>query len=457
PQKVSREYEAVLTVFLSEIEKVVTRDLVIVLDDYHLTHESIEINELLEFIIQNIPQQLHLVIISRIDPGLHLSRFRARREVLDIKEENIVFTISEVERLYSQVFDVSLQHESLESLHQKTDGWVSGLILFYHSIKGKGQDEIEELLLKLKGSHRNISNYLEENVYDLQPDNIKEFLVKTSILTRMSAPFCNQLLGINNSRQILKNLEKSHLFIFPLSEEREWYSYHHLFHDFLRTKFLYELDRETILKLHNDAAVLWEKQDESEEVLRHYLRAEQFEKVCSLLGNWGLNKLIIEGRQQLISSYLKKIPDSYLNKEPWIQYLQAHVLELSGKLEEAIPIYNKALKTFRRYNYSDGEALCQKSLVYNYLVYGDHKSALNILKVLPDQLKDVPQLCIDILGVLAFLSAHQLKMTAASRYFNDGLALSAELDNINIHAAFDAYQAFWHSISGDFREALKIG
>ena len=218
----SREYEAVLTVFLNEIEKNINNDFIIVLDDYHFTEESNEINEALEFIIENLPQQLHLVIISRVDPGFHLSRFRVRREVLDVKEENIIFSISEVERLYSQVFDISLQHDSLQRLHQKTDGWVSGLILFYHSIRGKGEEEIEDLLLKLKGSHRHISNYLEENVYDLQPEPIKEFLIKTSILCRLSAPFCNEFLGINNSKLILASLEENHLFTFSLGEESEW-------------------------------------------------------------------------------------------------------------------------------------------------------------------------------------------------------------------------------------------
>ncbi len=476
-QKPSRESESVLTVFLSEIEKVISKDIIIVLDDYHLTHESAEINESLEYIIENIPQQLHLVIISRVDPGLHLSRFRARREVLDIKEEDIVFTLPEIKKLYSQLFNISLEDESLHSLHQKTDGWVTGLILFYHSIKGKSNEEIEELLLKLKGSHRNISNYLEENVFDLQSEKIKEFLIKTSILKRLNASFCNQLLGIKNSREILLGLEESHLFIFPLGEEgesihqsalhdfeysldeeEEWYSYHQLFQDFLQTKLQYELDGSAIQKLHNNAAELWEKLGESEEALRHYLKAEQYEKVCSLLGKWGLNKLIYEGRLQLISSYLQKIPESYFNKEPWLQYMQAHMLELSGKLKGAIDTYNKALKTFRKEKSIMGEIMCLKSLVFSSLIYGDHKNAVNILKLLSDPLKDIPQqLSVDIMGLLTFLSIHLGKTPAADKYFKQGLALSAELGNKSLHDMFYIYKSLGYLFSGDYNEAVKIG
>ncbi len=480
-QKLSRESELLLTIFLSEIEKVISEDLIIIFDDYHFIQDSIEINDSLEFIIENLPPQLHLVIISRVDPGLHLSRFKARREVLDVKEEDIVFTISEVERLYSQLFNLSLQHESLQSLHQKTDGWITGLILFYHSIKGKSHEEVEELLLKLKGSHRNISNYLEENVFDLQAVMIKEFLVKTSILSRLNASFCNQFLSIRNSREILIDLEENHLFIVPLSEERdrskgklkqkkasrdfafidedeEWYSYQQLFQDFLQTKLQHELDREAVLKLHNEAAILWEKQGESEEALKHYLKAEQFEKLCSLLGKWGLNKLIYEGRLQVISSYLQKIPESYFNKEPWLQYMQAHMLELSGKLKEAIHIYNKALKTFRRQKSIMGEVMCLKSLVFSTLIYGDHKSAVNILKALSDPLKDIPQqLSVDIMGLLTFLSIHLGKIADADKYFKQGLALSTELNDKNVHAMFHIYKILGYVFSGDYNEAYKIG
>ena len=456
-QKFGREYESVLTIFLSELEEHITRDMIIIVDDYHFIQDSIEINDSLEFIIENLPQNFHIVIISRVDPGLHLSKFRARRELLDIREDNIVFSITEVEDLFTQVFGITMDKDSLKSLHKKTDGWVSGLILFYHSIKGKSQEEIEELLYNLKGSHRNISNYLEENVFAMQPDEIKEFLIKTSILNRVNASFCNQLLGINNSGKILKELEENHLFTFPIVEEREWYSYHHLLQDFLQNKLNSRLDKKAVERLHYDAAVLWEKKGESEESLRHYLGAGKFDRVCVLLGTWGLNKLIKEGRLQLIRSYLEEIPESYLNKDPWIQYMQAHMLELSGKLEDAIQSYNKALKAFRRQQSIDGEIMSLRSLFYSNLVYGDHKSAEKLLASLPKELKEFPQFSVVIIGILTFLAAHLGKMSLSEKYFQEGLYLSARLENKKVQKTFYFYQALAYCFSGNFIEALKIG
>ncbi|MDY6857145.1 MAG: hypothetical protein SWO11_21085 [Thermodesulfobacteriota bacterium] len=199
-----------------------------------------------------------------------------------------------------QLFHISLPNESLITLQQKTAGWVSGLILFYHSLRGKSPGDIEELLLQLKGSHRMISDYLEENVFDLQQENIKNFLMKTSILSWVGAEFCNQLLGIENSKDILRNLERNHLFTFPSSDERRWYYYHHLFQEYLHTRLEAVLCREDINKLHKDAAILWKKRCEEEEAIRHYLKAEQLKEVCRLLKDLG-RRLINEGRFLLIN------------------------------------------------------------------------------------------------------------------------------------------------------------
>ncbi len=451
----TREREAILTSFLSEIETNVKEDLIIVLDDYHLIQDSNEIKESLEFIFEKLPSTVHLIIISRTDPDLHLSRFRARREILDIREEELIFTIPEIEELYLKLFNMSLKDENLKILHKKTDGWISSLILFYHSLKGKDEQEIEKQLLKLKGSHRIISNYLEENVYALQPDEIKEFLVKTSILSRLNAPFCDKLLGIKNSKNILKRLEENHLFAFPFDEEREWYYYHHLFQDFLQTKLHHELSRRSVRCLYKNAAMLWEKREEEEEALKHYLEAEQYEKACPILSRLG-RKLVNEGRLQLIGSYLKRIPENYLDKEPWLQYTQARALELYGRPREAIFVFQKALKNFQKYNVHKGIGFCQHALGYNYYLTGDFKKSERRLKDLLKQVENT-RLRIDIMANLIFVTSHLGKMTVADQYYKEAMTLLTELRNDALQAFVNINQGFRYGCSGDFNRALQIG
>ena len=161
---------------------------------------------------------------------------------------DLAFTPDETDQLYSQLFYISLKQESLEILQQKTEGWVSGLILFYHALRGKRTSEIETLLLKLKGSHKLIFSYLEENVYNSLTDERKEFLLKTSILSRVNAEFCDRLMKINNSRDILKDLEENRLFTSSLDEEDKWYVYHQLFRDFLQAKLITELGCQAALE-----------------------------------------------------------------------------------------------------------------------------------------------------------------------------------------------------------------
>ena len=150
---------------------------------------------------------------------------------------------------------------------------------------------------------------MEENVYELQSDEIKSFLIKTSILSYIDVDFCNQLLGIENSGDILQELEEKHLFTFLLNEEREWYYYHRLFSEFLQKKLASELDREAILNLHKAAAIAMEKRTEDEEAVRHYLMAEQFE-YAGILFKKVCGRLLKEKRLQVIDYYFNKIPDS---------------------------------------------------------------------------------------------------------------------------------------------------
>ncbi|MDY6969544.1 MAG: BTAD domain-containing putative transcriptional regulator, partial [Spirochaetota bacterium] len=456
PQSISREHEAILNVLVSNIEESLINDIIIVLDDYHLVRDSKEIRVLMQFLFEFLPSKVHFIIISRTDPNLPLSRLKAQRKVLEISEKELVFDIFEIEQLFSQLFNISLQADNLKIILKKTDGWVSGLILFYHSVRGKNQKEIKRLLLQLKGSHRNMSIYLEENVYDLLQDEVKDFLIKTSILSRINADFCNKLLGISNSTDILKGLEEDHLFTYPSDEEREWYYYHHLFRDFLHTKLQYVLSKDAIHKLHKDAAILWRNYEEDEETLRHYLLAENWGEAWMLLRRIVM-RFINEGRVHLVNSYLEKIPDSYISKEPWIQYTQGIVKELNGNTKDAIWAYKRAYNLFNTIGSSEGVILCMTSLGYNYLIIGEfEKAEMNLREVL-NNLDNSSIDSIDILGHLIFISSHLGKMNVADQYYSMAVTLLNKLNSQESSVGIYINHGFRFILSGDFKTAIKLG
>ena len=286
-QILNRRPEDVLAIFLKELESSVKKDLFLVLDDYHTIQYSREIKSALEFLLAHFPPEVHVILISRFDIDLPLSRLRAARDVVDITKEDLAFTPDETGQLYSGLFDIFLKQESLEILHQKTEGWISGLILFYHALRGKKPAEVDKLLSKLEGSQKLILNYLEENIYDSLPDEKKEFLLKTSIFPRLNTEFCDQFLKIANSREILKELEANHLFTSSFDDEDGWYVYHQLFRDFLLEKLKTALGYQAVLELYRDAAELLENSGEDEEALRYYLNTEAFSEGCGLLGKNG--------------------------------------------------------------------------------------------------------------------------------------------------------------------------
>jgi DNA-binding SARP family transcriptional activator len=274
-KNLNRELEPILTTFLSEIEEAVEEDLIIILDDYHTVQDSQEIRKAVAFLLKHATPHLHLILISRANIDLPLSRLQAMREIIEITEEDLAFTVHETSQLFSQLFNITLKQSTAETVHQKTGGWISGLMLLYHSLKGKSSQEIERTLQRLPGTPKTISRYLEENVFDSLSEETRKFLLLTSILPRLHVEFCDRLLNIDNSLSIINHLEKNHLFTYGLDEERQLFSYHHLFRTFLRKKLAHELEIDELDNLHNDAIVLLEEMGESEEGLSEYLTAEQ--------------------------------------------------------------------------------------------------------------------------------------------------------------------------------------
>jgi DNA-binding SARP family transcriptional activator len=277
-KNLSKELESVLTTFLSEIEELVEQEFIIVLDDYHTVQDSQEIRKAVAFLLKHAKPNVHFILISRANVDLPLSRLQAMREVIEITEDDLAFTVHETSQLFSQLFDITLNQSTAETVHQKTGGWISGLMLLYHSLKGKSSQEIERTVQRLPGTVKTISRYLEENVFDSLSEETRKFLLLTSILPRLQVELCDRLLNIDNSLTIINYLENNHLFTYGLDEERQWYSYHHLFRTFLRKKLANELENDEIIELHNGAAALLEEMGESEKPLYEYLTAAQLDQ-----------------------------------------------------------------------------------------------------------------------------------------------------------------------------------
>jgi two-component SAPR family response regulator/tetratricopeptide (TPR) repeat protein len=442
--------------FLGELEDTLSADTAIVLDDYHLVNESREIGEAMEMLLRDLSPLAHLVLISRSEPTLPLARLRAMREVIDIGEKELVFAAGEIDRLNNEIFGFSLDRAKIDGIHQMMGGWIAGLILLSHSFQGKPSADIETDLVNLRGSRMAIFRYLEENVYGALSRDNQDFLIKTSILPRMTAPFCDRLLHVDYSRDILKHLEANHLF--TSSDDEGCYCYHQLFRDFLLNRMKEELARERVVELHRNAASLLERSGDSEEALNHYLAAENFEQACSLLERIGRG-LFTEGRFQRLSSLLESIPEDQLGKHPWLEYFGGQLDGLNGNHRQAIARYEKALPSFLKQGDEEGVQSCLAESGLLLFQTGNLGEAQERFHELFDQERLDPHLRIEVLGYLMYISSYLGDMNLADRCFDEAMRQLNCLDDEGLRlkslAWVYCYRGFSHSFSGQHEQVLE--
>lgn len=203
----------------------------LVLDDYHVL-DNPAIDGVLTFLLENLPPQMHLVITTREDPALPLSRLRARGDLTEIRIAELRFTTAEAGEFLNEGMGLDLMPTDVALLESRTEGWVAGLQMAAISLRGR--DDPADFLQSFSGSHRFILDYLVDEVLQQQSDRVREFLFQTSILGRLNAALCDAVTGQSDARAILSKLERGNMLIIPLDDERQWYRYHPLFADVLR-------------------------------------------------------------------------------------------------------------------------------------------------------------------------------------------------------------------------------
>lgn len=292
-------HKAILVALINDAT-LIQEQLVVVLDDYHFI-SALTIHEMLTYLLDNLPSQLHLVILTRSDPPLPLARLRSRGEMLELRAVDLSFTLEEVAEYMNRIMDLSLSPQNLQALESRTEGWITGLKLAALSMQGR--QDLNAFVADFAGSHRYILDYLMEEVLARQPESIQQFLLRTSILERLNGSLCDEVLGIDEfrividsglgdstyflgSQQVLEYLERSNLFLIPLDDERHWYRWHHLFIELLYSR-LQHAGPELIPALHLRASLWFERNGFLVEAARHAFSAEDYPRAADLFADYG--------------------------------------------------------------------------------------------------------------------------------------------------------------------------
>jgi LuxR family maltose regulon positive regulatory protein len=321
--------QSVLIPILNQLAEAESK-IILVLDDFHLI-DSQKVHDIVGFLLDHLPPQVHLVIATRQDPQLPLGRLRAQDQLTELRAADLRFSNEEAGDFLNRLMGLDLSPEEIAELDTRTEGWIAGLQLA--AISMQGSDDIQGFIHSFQGSHRLVLDFLIEEVLGQQPEKIQNFLLHTSILNRLTGPLCDALTDQENSQETLARLDRANLFIIPLDEERHWYRYHHLFTELLRQR-LHHSTPEVIPGLHIRASKWYSQHGLVHEAIKHSLRAKDYNRANDLIKELAID-IIQQGDHTSVVEWINEMPDEFVKERPYLCVLHAWTLQLTGQLETA--------------------------------------------------------------------------------------------------------------------------
>jgi LuxR family maltose regulon positive regulatory protein len=324
-------YEPALTALVNDLSETLGETFVI-LDDYHAI-DSKPVNGILAFLVDRAPPQLRLVIATRFDPPLPLARLRSRGGLTEIRASDLRFTSEEAANFLNEVMGLRLSAKDVSALEQRTEGWIAGLQLAAVSMRGRA--DVAGFIESFTGSHRFVLDYLAEEVLQRQPDDIRRFLLRTSVLERMTGPLCDTVTGREDGGDVLELLERANLFVVPLDDRRLWYRYHHLFAEVLRSRLHVE-HPDLASELHRAAAEWFERNGLPEEAVRHALSGGDVDRAATLV-ELQLPAIRRDRRDATLLGWLDRIPDDVVRRRPVLSTFYAWGMLVAGNVQAVEP------------------------------------------------------------------------------------------------------------------------
>lgn len=287
--------------------------LVVVLDDYHVIQNQ-RIHEALDFLINFMPPHIHLVMTSREDPNLPLPRWRVRGQMTEVRAADLRFTMEEATAFLQTTMGLMLDETAVSQLETRTEGWVAGLQLAALSLRQGG--DTSQFINSFTGDDRQVADYLLQEVLLQQTEPVQQFLLQTAVLERFNAALCNALLEQSHSQDILDQLESANLFLIPLDAQRNWYRFHHLFAQLLRSRLLRDSSETAVAALHRRAAEWFEAQNLFEEAITHACQIPDDEYTAQLIANVPIHTVFEQGGTALIQQWVGDLPVDIIRKYP---------------------------------------------------------------------------------------------------------------------------------------------
>jgi LuxR family maltose regulon positive regulatory protein len=329
------DLDGLVTVLINDIMRIANK-MILAVDDFQVIQDR-TILELIERLILNLPEQLHLVLLTREDPLLPLARLRANNQMTEIRAGDLRFSDDEAGKFVQDLTGAPLSEEDIRNLGSRTEGWAAGLQLAGLSLRGRADPS--SFITGLSGSYRYILSYLTEEVLSRQSEEIQNFLLQTSILEKMTGDLCDAVTDQADSGALLERLYNANLFLVPLDDDQQWYRYHHLFADLLRSQ-QNRVGKGQVGLLHRRASAWYERSGMVPEAIEHAVAAEDFARGVSLVEQNAMH-MVMQGYARTVEGWMQAIPVEWHSHTPranlamaWMHLLRGSYPKISGYLAQ---------------------------------------------------------------------------------------------------------------------------
>lgn len=454
--------ETVLTVLLNALSTTSESAVwVLVLDDYHLITTP-AIHTAMQFLLEHMPAQMHLVMTSRGEPPLGLARWRARGELVEVRANDLRFTREEAAVFLNQVMHLKLAEDEVAALAAHTEGWIAALHLVALSLRD--QPDGMPVMRNLTGNHRYIVDYLTEEVFHRQTPEIQGFLLQTAILDQLCAALCGVLLDVQPviAQAQLEYLEQTNLLLVALDNQRQWYRYHHLFADFLRTR-LQQTHPERVTALHQRAALWYEQHGMVVEALRHALAAPDFGRAARLIEQTA-RPMLMRSEAASVLCWLQALPPAVVCNRAELSVIYAWALAATGQLrdiETHLQHAERCLATDVNVPDPEDQARLQAEIMaIRAVIASIYRDLPQVIRLARPALDTLPSDWLFLRGTVALVLglAHHLsgELDAAEQVLFEAQRLSQTAGNLTV-AVFALHQlAELQMLRGHLRQVAAI-
>jgi ATP/maltotriose-dependent transcriptional regulator MalT/DNA-binding SARP family transcriptional activator len=442
-------HQEALTALLNEISRKLNQSAIFIVDDFHRVSDVPEVIQYLDWMVEHLPPELHVVISSRTQPNFpSLNKWLLKGKVLEIDKDDLVFTEEEIKRLFNNLYGIVLSVDTAHLLHKKTEGWAIGLQVVWQALQNYPDTKIQQVLDEGQHSRTTLFKYLAEEVFSGLPVNLQDFLIRTSILSKLDSSTCDFLVNISNSDEVLVQIQNMGLFVDEL-RPGVW-RYHELFREFLSQR-LQNSGLET-KELHLKVASYFRAHEYWEETIYHLLLAEEYQQINLILENIG-DRMIRDGRYESIKYWISEIPETERRNFPYMAYLLGEVYRYLENFNQALEYYHTAERFYRQTGNKLGLSM---SLKGQGQVFLDTIRPINADQLLQEALSLLSreENREQVADLLVLIAENQLNLghpDRAEKFLAQARGLRSELDKVT-----DLIQARIFLRTGRLKEGIAL-